>query len=89
LLGSFARKLDRVARVLEGGRALDEEHGPLGHALAALLGVLLVVEPDREDVRRHDGRQDLAGLDDVAGRPECAEEVARYLAADPSGCSAA
>ena len=55
---------DRVAGVLEGVDAFDEENGQLGFFHAGFLGVVAVVETNAEDLARDDGREELG--DDVA-----------------------
>src|SRR5690606_1019806 len=66
--GIGGRDDDGVAGILHRGGRLHEEHGALGHAFAALLGVFAVVESDSEDVGRHDRREELAGGHDAVGR---------------------
>jgi hypothetical protein len=50
-------KHDRVARTDDRGRGLDEDEGLLRERLFHLRRMVLVVQADTHDLRRHDWRQ--------------------------------
>ena len=74
---------DRVARVLQGARILEEQHRIFGDSLFAFLGVLAVIEADAEDIAGLERGEEFFDLEGFVGVGLLAEQIP-FEAGDPA-----